>query len=108
MTVTGFMGVFIKASCRLYARLLPSMELLWMIIETFNADVNVWTYRNKPSSGEYSKDTPDCSVLHILAVGGHWWQTEAIRYLLQHGAEVAMRDAEGHTPLHIAVTGGYR
>ncbi|KAE8550828.1 hypothetical protein EYB25_007058 [Talaromyces marneffei] len=92
------------------SRSLPSMELLRIIVETFNADVNVRTYQTRyiPSLGEYSKDTPDRSVLHILAVGEYWWQTEAIQYLLQHGADMAMRDAEGRTPLHVAVTGGYR
>jgi ankyrin repeat protein len=80
-------------------RSLPNLNLLQVIVETFHADVNVRMYE--------TVEQPHHSVLHILAIGKHWWHTEAIKYVLERGADVMMRDAEGHTPLHIAVTGGY-
>ena len=83
-------------------RKLPSIDLLRVAIETFNADVNV-----KATRKGFQMDS-DVSVLHILARGSRWWHTEAIRYVLAHGADVTVVDEEGHTPLHVAVSGGYR
>ncbi|RJE23232.1 NACHT domain protein [Aspergillus sclerotialis] len=84
------------------ARELPSIDLLRLAIETFNADVNV-----KVTREGYQMDS-DVSVLHILARGSRWWHTEAIRYVLSRGADVTVVDEGGHTPLHVAVSGGYR
>ncbi|PWY94530.1 putative ankyrin repeat-containing protein [Aspergillus sclerotioniger CBS 115572] len=91
-------------------RELPNLNMLQVIIEAFHADVNIRAYENvrAPLLGRYINDEPHRSALHILAVGNHWWQTDAIRYLLQRGTDVTMRNAKGQTPLHIAVRGGYR
>lgn len=82
-------------------RALPSLDLLKLAIGTFKADVNVQLFSE--CSWEFG-----ASVLHNLAKGDHWWQAEAIRYVLENGADVTMVDLAGRTALHVAVQGGYR
>lgn len=100
----GLPFIFIAARCAS-----PNLDLLRVVVEVFNADINVRTHETVfvPSLDSYESGHHH-SVLHILAAGDHWWQTEAIEYLLNRGADVTMRDVEGRTSLHTAVLGGYR
>lgn len=80
---------------------LPNMDLLSLVVETFKADVNI----KRIECLWYSMDT---CALHILARGSHWWQTGAIQYLLDHGADANITDALGRNALHVAVQGDYQ
>lgn len=88
------------------SRTLPSLGLLRVIVETFKADVNTLADWEDYEGGVWGKQ----SALHILAKGKHWWQTEAMEYLLQQGANVELQDEDGNTPLQVAVQlgGSYR
>ncbi|PLB44109.1 ankyrin [Aspergillus steynii IBT 23096] len=79
------------------SRELPSLPLLRLLVETFDADVNVRSTTNEDFSGT--------SILHILAKGEHWWQTDAVRYVLDKGADVTMQDGrDRRTALHVAMS----
>lgn len=80
-------AVFILDAAR---RELPNLDMIKLIIEKYNADLNL--------EGE--------SPLHILAAAKHWWQADAIRYLLQHGADPNLKNdsKNGRTALHIAAS----
>lgn len=79
----------------------PNLEIIKVIVETFGANINIQStttvYRPE------TKTVPADGVLHILAQGGHWWQAEAIEYLVQHGADVELRNHREETALHVAV-----
>jgi ankyrin repeat protein len=93
----------------LYAvrRKTPSMDLLKIIVETFHADVNIQSF----SEEYYKRETriiQSATAIGVLAGSDYWWQTEGVRYLLQHGADPDLCDGKGESPLHIALKGGYR
>jgi ankyrin repeat protein len=91
----------------LYAvrRKTPSMNFLRAIVETFHADVNI---QRQEYYKRENRIKPSASAIGILAAGDYWWQTEGVRYLLQHGANPDLCDAKGESPLHVALKGGYR
>jgi ankyrin repeat protein len=53
------------------------------------------------------KVTTGNTALHILARGDYWWQIEAIKFLVENGAEVDSLNETGQTPLDIACTKSY-
>ena len=46
-----------------------------------------------------SRDVDDQTALHLAAMNGH---LEAVRLLLDHGADLEVRDEDGRTPLDLA------
>ncbi|KAL4967666.1 ankyrin repeat-containing domain protein [Aspergillus stella-maris] len=88
-------------------REIPSVDLLRVMIEIFGANVNIQVYSRQQERDQVrliASQTP----LHVLAQGKHWWNTEGLRYLLQHGAIPDLRDEKGRSALHVAIAGGYR
>lgn len=83
-------------------RSLPNLDTIKIIVEKFSADVNV-QLEVRQGYGETAKNVPGSSPLHILAEGTHWWQNEAIAYLLDHGANPELKNESGETVLHVAV-----
>lgn len=50
----------------------------------------------------------NATPLHSLACGRHWWQIEALEYLLERGANIEATNSQGQTPLLVTVSNGDR
>ncbi len=85
-------GRFLRIACE---RSLPNIEVTKVLVEKIGVDVNAVDVSNHHRSR--------VTALHILAKSTHWWNTEALRYLLDHGANVNATDFKGVTPLRVAV-----
>ncbi|KAH8595467.1 ankyrin repeat-containing domain protein [Bisporella sp. PMI_857] len=81
--------------CHACVQALPRLDVIKVLVEKVKVDVN----RISNRYGYIYKAT----ALHWLAVGAHFWNIEAIGYLLDHGADVEARNARGETPLIVAV-----
>ena len=77
----------------------PNLPMIKLLVEGFDMDVNEAIYPPKMHN-HYRQATP----LHSLAPGHHWWQIEALEYMLQRGADVEARDSKGQTPLLCAIS----
>ncbi|TFB00283.1 Putative ankyrin repeat protein [Trichoderma ghanense] len=72
-------------------RELPNMDMLRLLVERFAVDIN-----ETDGSGE--------TALFQIVRGNNWWQVhQALPYLLDAGADIRMRNANGQTPLHMAL-----
>lgn len=111
-----FMGGAMSPSLLAAAqRDLPNLEVIKVMVEKFNADVNVQFQEDmgvipkvyyQSTMAQRRQFKPGDTVLHYLAQGIHWWHEKAIEYLLQHGADPNARNAQGKTPLCVAVNRG--
>ncbi|KAK1312590.1 hypothetical protein QJS10_CPA07g01168 [Acorus calamus] len=59
--------------------------------------------RGGGGGGTNGRDQYGMTALHTAAIKGH---RDAVRTLIDYGADLHARDREGHTPLHLAVEGG--
>jgi len=81
-------GTLLSTACE---REQPSLHLLHLLVEKLGVDVNAKLWGG--------------TALHILAGGAHFWQVEALEYLLSKGANIEARNISGMTPLLAAFDG---
>lgn len=86
----------------------PNMEVVRFLVEELGCDVNVQGYlrvriRDTPTGYGICKHE---TAIHTLFRGKtHWWQTsEALPYLIRHGANLEARDCFQSTPLTVAAS----
>ena len=86
----GRLQSILQTAC---ARAMPNLDVIQLLVERHGANVNATsTLKRYDKSNEY---TP----LHQLARGTHWWYTKAVKYLVEHGADLEAKTAAGETPL---------
>ncbi|KAI1187124.1 ankyrin [Nemania serpens] len=72
----------------------PNLHLIKRLIDTIGLDVN----------GMYwLREEVMATPLHFVASGNHFWQIEAVNYLLSRGADVSAVTGKGETPLLSAI-----
>ncbi|KAL7911329.1 ankyrin repeat-containing domain protein [Trichoderma velutinum] len=92
-------GTLLGTACE---RELPSLNIIQVLVDKIGVDVNaVYNRRN------YCYEIQGATALHILASGHHFWQIEALEYLLSKGANIEARNKDGMTPLLAALDHSY-
>ncbi|CAG9976150.1 unnamed protein product [Clonostachys byssicola] len=84
-------------------RRLPNMPMLRLLVEKMGADINA---QNAVYTGTLGNCTwkKGSSALHELARGSRWWHhAQGLKYLIERGADLELRDTQGRTPLHRAL-----
>jgi ankyrin repeat protein len=93
----------LQAACQ---RELPNMQMIQVLVEKCGVDINGRALVLTKQYGKLEADTAGGpTALHILAKASRWWHLDAIRYLVEHGADINSRNESGETPLHIACSG---
>nr|WOD45875.1 hypothetical protein [Trichoderma atroviride] len=88
-------GTLLGTACE---RELPSLHIIRLLVEKIGVDVNA-VYNRRG----YCYKIRGGTALHILASGSHFWQIEALEYLLSKGANVEALNKDGMTPLLAAL-----
>ncbi|KAK4234437.1 ankyrin repeat-containing domain protein [Achaetomium macrosporum] len=88
-------GTLLGSACE---RQKPSLHIVQLLVDRLGVDVNAVYNR----SG-YCHKLRGTTALHILASGAHFWQVEALGYLLSKGADIEARNKDGMTPLLAAI-----
>lgn len=102
-TYLGYFSPILHAACR---RKLPNIQMLQVLVEKCGVDIHGRALVLTKHYGRFETDSaPGPTALHVLANASRWWNLEAIRYLIHHGADINSRDERGETPLHIACGG---
>ena len=86
----------LMAACN---RELPSLPIMKLLVGDFGLDVSEVSGRE----GTPYRET-NATPLHALARGRHWWQIEALEYLLESGASIEATNSQGQTPLFVAIS----
>ncbi|KAE9567902.1 hypothetical protein CGMCC3_g16021 [Colletotrichum fructicola] len=84
---------------------LPVFDVLCLLVEDFGADINEMSW----STMKFGNDELQTmqGALHMLARGNHWWHVaQALPYLIGRSASLELRNAQGQTPLQIALECG--
>jgi ankyrin repeat protein len=92
-------GTLLGTACN---RDLPSLHIIQVLVDKIGVDVNA-VYNRRG----YSYKLRGGTALHILASGQHFWQIEALEYLLSKGANIEARNKDGMTPLLAAMEHSY-
>lgn len=89
-------GTLLSHACE---RALPSLDVIKVLIEKAKVDVNQISDRYG-----FTYKSAKAMALHFLASGSHFWNIEALEYLLKNGADIEAVNAYGETPLMVAVS----
>jgi ankyrin repeat protein len=87
------------------AREVSNMQMIEVLVEQCGVDVNSRALALKSRYDKPKMAIQGGTALHKLGNAKHWWQLHAVKYLLEHGAEIESINEKGETPLHIACTG---
>ncbi|RFU29562.1 hypothetical protein B7463_g6755, partial [Scytalidium lignicola] len=101
-----YLGHFIPILHAACQRKLPNMQMVQILIEKCGVDINGHALVLAKQYGKLETNSADGpTALHRLAEASQWWYLDAIRYLVEHGANINSRNERGETPLHIACGG---
>ncbi|RFU35297.1 hypothetical protein B7463_g1040, partial [Scytalidium lignicola] len=81
-----------------------NMEMVKLLVTKGQVDVNAHQQIEEKDYRVTGNIIPGLTALHVLANGTSWWHVEAIRYLIENGADIHAVDDKGQTPLDIAST----
>lgn len=96
-----FISPLIVSAC---TRRLPNMDVLTQLVEVFGVSMDAQRREHEYRGGKY-RNRMSMGALHYLATGNCWWYVDrALPYLIQKGANIELRNHDGATPLHIALT----
>ncbi|KAK7973006.1 hypothetical protein PG988_007140 [Apiospora saccharicola] len=95
---TAYRGTLLAAACEWSD---PNLHGIKTLVEIVGVDVNAVSSHGDCSCGCHSEKT---TALHILAKGSHFWQIEALEYLLKQGADISALNSKGQTPLLAAIS----
>ncbi|ORX94358.1 ankyrin repeat-containing domain protein [Clohesyomyces aquaticus] len=91
-------------------RSIPNMEVILLLVEKFGVNVNAQKLCVKPKSRQQGSNDSgedifwDESPLHVAVQSKNWWHiAQLLPYLLDHGANTALRDEKAKTPLNAAL-----
>jgi ankyrin repeat protein len=87
------------------ARELSNMDMIEVLVDKCGVDVNARALVKPEKWAKLEESIEGGTALHILAKANYWWQLDAVKYLLQRGAEIDSINEKGETPFHIACTG---
>ncbi|KAI8945778.1 ankyrin repeat-containing domain protein [Xylaria longipes] len=77
----------------------PNLHVIKVLIEAIGLEVDgIFRVRGRTYT------TARKSPIHILASGGHFWQIEALKYVLSRGVNASALDASGQTALLHAIS----
>jgi hypothetical protein len=80
------------------------MNVIRVLIENITVDLSVQNRKYLGRFGYGGRYVKNECALHLLVRGNHWWQVnEGIPYLVKHGEDLEVRDADGITPLAAAL-----
>ncbi|KAM3076481.1 hypothetical protein ACMFMG_007293 [Clarireedia jacksonii] len=77
-----------------------NMDMVRLLVEKGDVDVNGHHYLEDHSTT--GNTILGNTALHIASRGRYWWQIEAIKYLIEKGADVNALNSRKETPLEIA------
>ncbi|KAI8712906.1 NACHT domain-containing protein [Fusarium sp. LHS14.1] len=84
-----------------------NMLTVQYLVEKLQVDINIHCAHTEREDRCYGGDGEPASgstALHILASGDGYWQLEALKYLIDHGADINAVDEKGRPPIHIATS----
>jgi ankyrin repeat protein len=89
----------------------PNLEMLKLLLELgadpnakYPKDCDLEKYRKRWTSVKFPSLRERHTVLHKLSRGWSWWYSKAIDLLAKAGVDLEVKDSNGETALHIAVS----
>lgn len=94
-----YRGTLLAAACEWSD---PNLHGIKILVETVGVDLNAVSSHHRDSS--YGCHSEKTTALHVLAKGSHFWQIEALKYLLKQDTDLSAPNSRGQTPLLAAVS----